>query len=195
MAKATSEEDCVQRHVDYPFDIRETEWTPFQTGRINVLTSLVKPGERHLDVGCNSGYMAEFLPEGCESHGVDVSPRLVERAAKRMASAQVARAEALPFPDSSFDVVNVAEVLEHVHDPAKVLAEACRVARRLVTGTTPHEDGNWGKKKVRRHKFHVRCYNEAELKELLSRFGRPRIVVLREGTKPQCYAFAVEVSK
>lgn len=37
------------------------------------------------------------------------------------------RAERLPFPDETFDVVLAGEILEHVADTEAVVAEACRV--------------------------------------------------------------------
>ncbi|MGE3332767.1 MAG: methyltransferase domain-containing protein [Rhodospirillaceae bacterium] len=40
-----------------------------------------------------------------------------------------ATGEALPFPDSSFDVVYSTNVLEHTNDPAQVLREAVRVLK------------------------------------------------------------------
>ncbi len=40
-----------------------------------------------------------------------------------------AMGEALPFQDDSFDVVYSSNVLEHVRDPARVIAEAIRVVR------------------------------------------------------------------
>ena len=38
-------------------------------------------------------------------------------------------AESLPFPDNSFDFINMSEVLEHIDSPEKGLAEAFRVLR------------------------------------------------------------------
>lgn len=47
--------------------------------------------------------------------------------------------EALPFMDGSFDTVLLAEVLEHVEEPRRLLREALRVARGRVVLTTPNE--------------------------------------------------------
>jgi hypothetical protein len=44
-----------------------------------------------------------------------------------------------PFPDRSFDVVVLGEVLEHVERPDHVWGEACRVARHMVLATVPNE--------------------------------------------------------
>lgn len=38
-------------------------------------------------------------------------------------------AESMPFPDQSFDAVISSNVIEHVADPAKVMAECCRVLK------------------------------------------------------------------
>lgn len=45
----------------------------------------------------------------------------------------------LPFPDSSFDLVLAIEVLEHVADPEKALAEIERVTRDTVVLSVPRE--------------------------------------------------------
>lgn len=195
MAENTSEQDCIDRHVEYPYDVRETEWSDFQQRRCRMVADLVRPGERFLDIGCNSGYMVELVPASCEVHGVDVAPRLVERAQKILASAQLAKAEALPFEDKSFDVSNLSEILEHVFDPELCMAEAARVSRRAVIGSTPHESGVWGAHRVPTHPFHVRCYTEATLRELLGKFGEVTVFKTVDiGPEPQCYVFEVQLT-
>ncbi len=48
-----------------------------------------------------------------------------------------------PFPDRSFDVVSMLEVLEHIPDVEKAAASAVRMARRYVVVTVPSKpDGN-----------------------------------------------------
>ena len=46
---------------------------------------------------------------------------------------------ALPFEDASFDLVVCCEVLEHLGEPERGLAEVARVARRGVVVSTPRE--------------------------------------------------------
>ncbi len=54
----------------------------------------------------------------------------------------VGLAEALPFPNNSYDIACLSELLEHVESPQVVLAEAIRVAKKRVILTVPFE-GRW----------------------------------------------------
>lgn len=173
MAEASSRDAAIERHREYPYDIARRLST-MQRMRIGRMLAPVRAGEAVLDVGCNSGYIVDFLPPGCTVSGVDVAPSLVEAARGRLARADVAPAETLPYPDRAVDVVVLGEILEHVHDPAVVLLEARRVARRLVVGSTPHEGGQWGPGGPRgpeRHRFHVRCFTAETLRAELAAAG------------------------
>jgi SAM-dependent methyltransferase len=75
---------------------------------------------RVLDIGCGGKpYLPFFAPFAAEYVGVDVAEGPVVDV--------VAPAEQLPFPDASFDLVLCTQALEHVKDPAAVLAEIRRV--------------------------------------------------------------------
>jgi len=77
-------------------------------------------GLRVLDVGCGDKPYAPYFAAAAEYVGVDVdNPHADVQAA----------AESLPFPDASFDVVLCVQVLEHVDDPARVVAELRRVVK------------------------------------------------------------------
>ena len=99
----------------------------------------LRAGMRALDVGCGTGddvrAMAAIVGDGGGAVGVDVSEALLAEARKRAEEAAVrvefhtGDAHALPFADASFDVVRTERVLQHVHDPARVLDEMRRVAR------------------------------------------------------------------
>lgn len=69
-----------------------------------------------------------FSPQVC---GVDIDEEKVAQAGKELPGLLVATAEELPFCDATFDVVLSHEVLEHVRDDRRAMAEALRV---LVSG-------------------------------------------------------------
>jgi ubiquinone/menaquinone biosynthesis C-methylase UbiE len=171
VAENLSKVDNESRFVDYPYDLHETWWNDMQKRKMRAMCARVRPGETVLDVGCNSGYIVEFLPPGCVAHGVDLSPDLVSKAAKRLATAQVAGAEELPFPDKSMDVVVFAGVIEYVFDPAQAMRELARVARRIILVEANHEKGVWGAHRIAQHAYMVRSYDEDALRKELSAVG------------------------
>lgn len=93
-------------------------------------------GRRVLDLGCGGGFMAEELARrGAIVSGVDPSEAAIAAARRHceatgLSIAYVAgRGESLPFPDGAFDVVVCVDVLEHVPDLDRVVAEIRRVLR------------------------------------------------------------------
>ena len=93
-------------------------------------------GARMLDVGCgDAGVPIAFAEAGAEAVGVEPFERSVERGKVRAEEHGVrlelhqAFAESLPFPDASFDLVVLDNVLEHVRDRDRTLAEIRRVLR------------------------------------------------------------------
>ncbi len=91
-------------------------------------------GRKTLDVGCGGGLLAEeFARLGCDVAGIDPSAKSLEtaRAHARAAGLDIdyrqASGEHIPFPDAAFDIVYCCDVLEHVQDPGKVIAEISRV--------------------------------------------------------------------
>jgi ubiquinone/menaquinone biosynthesis C-methylase UbiE len=76
-----------------------------------------------LDVGAGDGRLLAAL-RGCGRRGrrVGLDPAQVSGLLRDTA-------EALPFPDASFDAVRLVRVLAHLSDPARALAEARRVLR------------------------------------------------------------------
>jgi 2-polyprenyl-6-hydroxyphenyl methylase / 3-demethylubiquinone-9 3-methyltransferase len=93
-------------------------------------------GKTVLDLGCAGGFMAEAMAErGAQVTGIDPAEGAIA-AARAHARAQGLRigydvgvGEALPYGDASFDAAVCVDVLEHVADLNKVLAEVARVLR------------------------------------------------------------------
>ena len=87
-------------------------------------------GKRVLEVGCGTGLLLERIAGfASEAKGVDLSPGMLEHAAKRGLDVVEGSATALPFESDRFDVVCSFKVLAHVRDIATALAEMMRVTR------------------------------------------------------------------
>jgi 2-polyprenyl-6-hydroxyphenyl methylase/3-demethylubiquinone-9 3-methyltransferase len=93
-------------------------------------------GRDALDVGCGGGLLAEdFARLGFRVMGVDPSTASIAAAkehalrSKLAIAYKVGRGEELPFKDASFDLVYCCDVLEHVPEPGRLVAEAARVLR------------------------------------------------------------------
>lgn len=103
-------------------------------GRFAALAG-VSAGQRTLDVGCGTGALTAELvtragPEAVAA--VDPSESFVQAARSRFPGLEVRRAgaEALPFPDDSFDCALAQLVVHFMTDPVAGLTEMARVTRR-----------------------------------------------------------------
>lgn len=93
-------------------------------------------GARVLDIGCgDAGVIIAFAENGARVAGIEPSGKSFQRARVRAEEHGVevdlrnGVAEDLPFPDASFDLVILDNVLEHVQDQERTLAEIRRVLR------------------------------------------------------------------
>ena len=83
--------------------------------------------DRVLELGCGEGFVLAALA-ATRKHGIDPSVHALVRARNRsLADCAVARAEELPFPSASFDLVISVGVMEHFDSPDQASAEVRRV--------------------------------------------------------------------
>ncbi len=103
--------------------------------RIPWIIEEIGPEPAHvLDIGCGAGFLTNALAEkGHTVTGVDLSQSSLEVAktfdAEKKVRYLAGHAYCLPFEKETFDVVCAMDVLEHVDEPAFLIAEASRVLK------------------------------------------------------------------
>jgi SAM-dependent methyltransferase len=107
---------------------REHVLDPIMLGRASA-----RPFERVLDVGCGEGRFCRMLKTmDISVVGIDPTEELLMQARRRDPSGdyRLARAEALPFPDESFDLVISYLTLIDIADFRKAVTQMVRVLKR-----------------------------------------------------------------
>ena len=88
------------------------------------------PGRRVLDLGCRDGALTSAFAAGNEVVGVDADQEALTEAARLGIETHWADLDQpLGFADESFDVVVAGELLEHLRDPKRLVADVRRVLR------------------------------------------------------------------
>lgn len=103
---------------------------PLFQRRLARLSSLFPRRGRLLDFGCADGYFLDLArQQGWDIAGVEISVTQAQRASSQLG---IAISDSIDqFPESSFDVITLWEVLEHLPQPA---AELRKLKRRLRPG-------------------------------------------------------------
>lgn len=96
--------------------------------RARLIPTPDRPGAVLVDVGCGGGLLAPHV-DGYRHIGVDVVRSALVLAARRGVVPIQGDVHALPLADEAADVVVAGEVLEHVTDLERVVAEIARVLR------------------------------------------------------------------
>lgn len=105
---------------------------------IRRLIKVAKSCSRVLDVGCGDGVMIydlqrmNILGTKCQLTAVDISPKNISVAKKRIKNVEfcIADASSLPFANSSFDFVYSWMVIEHLSHPLDMVKEMSRVMKK-----------------------------------------------------------------
>jgi methionine biosynthesis protein MetW len=91
----------------------------------DILRREVKSGCSVLDVGCGDGFTASVIASSCQVTGVDVSETALHKAEENgLKTIKFNLDDGLPEVNQKHDVVLLLDVLEHVHNPEKLLDAA-----------------------------------------------------------------------
>lgn len=83
-----------------------------------------------LDVGCGTGGTMLALQQYGKVWGIDISKLCIDYCKKNgLKNVQIAGATKLPFKENTFDIVLMLDVIEHVKNDNKAMAEAKRVLK------------------------------------------------------------------
>lgn len=102
------------------------------------------PNGSILDVGCGEGFTLHKLQEahiGKKLEGIEYQEKAIKLGKKQYPDLLIKQGSIyeLPYKDSAFDLVLCTEVLEHMEDPKKALAELVRVSKKYVLLSVPNE--------------------------------------------------------
>jgi SAM-dependent methyltransferase len=142
------------------------------------------PGRSVLDLGCRDGALTQAYAAGNEIVGVDADREALVEAEKLGIETRWADLDdALPFAEGAFEVVVAGELLEHLRDPRRVVAEVFRVLRpggtfvgsvpnayrlknrlRFMLGRKPENDPT-----------HLQMFSPDDVRRLLERFEGVRL--------------------
>lgn len=152
-----------------------------------------KTSGRWLDVGCSAGFVVKAATEaGFEAWGVDIEAEGIAYGSDTLGLSRLACGvlEAQRYAAASFDVISVYDVIEHVPDLNRFVAELARILAPqgvIDIGTpdighwrVPRELARWNELKPSEHLYY---FNRRTLARLLARHGL-RIVRKRFALKP-----------
>jgi SAM-dependent methyltransferase len=121
------------------FDIVKQATARLQLSRLE--TYIAKQGRRPnglrlLEIGCGHGNLLfEAQSRGYRVHGIEFSADAARTANRKLGSdaVRVGTTSIVEFPEKSFDVCIMADVIEHVRDPRRFLGEVGRMLDRGAT--------------------------------------------------------------
>jgi 2-polyprenyl-3-methyl-5-hydroxy-6-metoxy-1,4-benzoquinol methylase len=179
--------DHQQQELGFP-DIEARARNDLPERNLHWLKALLKyclPPANVLEIGCSSGsFVALMRHAGYEASGVEMSPWVVAFGKKTFdVPIRIGPVESLDFPLSSFDVIALMDVLEHLPDPEATMRYCLRLLKPdglLLIQAPQFKKGMSYNALVESHsqflaqlksEEHLYLFSERSVKELFRRLG------------------------
>ena len=115
---------------------RSSSWcTDDELAALTVQLAAPEPTDRVLDVACGTGLVSRHFKDRVDHiTGMDITTGMADQARKHVDELVIAPAEAMPFPDDSFDIVVSRQGIQFMELPAAVreMARVTRPGGRIV---------------------------------------------------------------
>ena len=108
------------------------------TSRVDLLliSEMVEPGSRVLDIGCGDGTLLQILAEtrDVDARGVEISQVGVNQCVARGLSVVQGDADSdlVNYPDHAFDYAILSQTIQATHRPRHVLEQLLRIGRHAI---------------------------------------------------------------
>ncbi len=173
-------------------NLSDPEFVHKRLDEIVVGFSLYRRSNRLLDIGFGAGSLLKAAARaGWDAEGLEVSSTAVKKARADGFNAFCGELSEACYPSGHFDVVTTSELLEHVPEPRRLMAEISRIVRPggLWWATTPHSKGASGlllglRWSVVSPPEHLHLFSVTGLKSLLLGSGFRHARIETEGVNP-----------
>lgn len=99
----------------------------------------IKDGAKILDIGCGNGsFINRLLKKGWDAYGIDFDEKAVTFCKQKGLKVNHGDLLSQKYPDSTFDVVTLNHVIEHLFNPNEIIEECNRILKpkgKLVIAT------------------------------------------------------------
>ncbi len=173
------ENEIIEHFNDFAYDYdNTTEWRNNKEILESLQTNSIPFPSRILDIGAGTGLASEWYSKNGHSVvGIDISPKMLQKASDRLNLVVLGNGTKLPFIDNYFDLVIIRQCLHYVN-PTQLLKESFRVLKKgklivvsSVVCTNVETKHFWAEFKNATQPLRLDVFTSNDIKDLLDGSG------------------------